>query len=87
LVILRDDMATVERAVRELFSRLSTLDEDTPRTRRKVERMLGQLAASDVTCSFTDSGATVYFDKPRLTDHLIELQFIGRKLAYATLEG
>ena len=83
--VLRDGMAAVEEAVRELFSELSTLDEDTPRMRRKIERMLGELAASDVTCRVTDSGAEVYFDKPRLTDHLIELRFIGCRLAYATL--
>lgn len=88
LSCLCDEMPSVEQAVRELFSRLGRPNEDTPGGRRRIERLLGRLAESDVTCTIYDDKASVYFDAPRLTDHCIEVQFgQGGTLALATLAG
>ncbi len=88
LTFLRDQMPSVEEAVRDLFSRIGTPNEDTPKGRRKIERMLGELRESGMTCRIYDDGAAVYFDTPRMTDHIIELQFTrGGKLALATIAG
>jgi hypothetical protein len=83
LTCLRDQMSCVEDAVRGLVSRLGTPSEDTPRGRREIERLLGQLSESDMTCRIYDDTASVYFDAPRMTDHVIEVQFTGGKLAWS----
>ena len=88
LTFLRDQMPLIEQAVRDLFSRLGSPSEDTPAGRRKIERMLGRLRECDMTCRIHDDAASVYFDAPRLTDHVIEVQFTkGGKLASATVAG
>src|SRR4051812_5581867 len=88
LTCLRDQMSSVEDAVRDLISRLGTPSEETPKGRRKIERLLGQLSESDMTCHIYEDTASVYFDAPRMTDHVIEVQFAaGGKLASASIAG
>jgi hypothetical protein len=87
LTCLRDQMSSVEDAVRDLISRLGTPSEETPKGRRKFERLLGRLSESDMTCHIYEDTASVYFDAPRMTDHVIEVQFAGGKLASATIAG
>jgi hypothetical protein len=96
LTCLRDQMSSVEAAVRDLFSRLATPDEDTPKGRRKMERALGnmermlvELGESDVTCLIYDDSASVFFNAPRMEGgHVIEVRFArGCKLILATIAG
>jgi hypothetical protein len=88
LTCLREQMSLVEDAVRGLISRLGTPSEDTPKGRRKIEQLLGQLSQSDMTCQIYEETASVFFDAPRLSDHVIRVQFAaGGKVASATIAG
>lgn len=89
LTHLRDEMPSIENRVSELFSRLGLPRQDTPKGWRKIGRMLRCLRESDMTCLvYADGAATVYFDGPRLTDHIVEVTFTkGGKLSQATIAG
>ena len=85
---LREQMPLIETAVREMLSGLGRLDEDTPAGRRKIERLLGQLASSNVSCLIYEHSASVFFDTPRLTGHCIEVQLgSAGKIVCATIAG
>jgi hypothetical protein len=88
LAYLQGQMNCVEEAVRDLLLRLDGFSEDTPKGRRKIERLLSQVSESNIICVIQDDRAFVYLDQPRLTDHFIELQFrSGAKLVSATIAG